>query len=182
MNKEQILDVVVATIKLNRSAVISTIRKNGIPLSTNATDDEIFSAFVSLVNTSGKFREDFTNIVKATEKRVALKGNATLNATGANFGRELGSTSSSSSSSSSSFGDYMGKVFTPEVTSNLITNIFGLFTGKSSRESVDDLRNADLRFQNQEPPKKSGLSTGAIVGISVGVIALIGLTIYLVRK
>jgi hypothetical protein len=180
MNKEQILDVVVATIKLNRSAVISTIRKNGIPLSTNATDDEIFSAFVSLVNTSGKFREEFASIVKATEKRVALKENATLNATGANFGRELGSTSSSSSSSS--FGDYMGKVFTPEVTSNLITNIFGLFTGKSSRESVDDLRNADLRFQNQEPPKKSGLSTGAIVGISVGVLALIGLTIYLVRK
>lgn len=181
MNKEQLLDVVVATIKLNRSAVISTIRKNGIPLGANASDDEIFNAFVSLVNTSAKFREDFANIVKATEKRVSMGSTPTLSANGANFGQELKGVNTSAQSESS-WTDYLGAVFTPEVTSNLINNIFGLFGGKSPSQGADDLRQADLRFQTQEPAPKGGLSTGAIIGISVGVIALLGLTIYLVRK
>jgi ABC-type transporter Mla subunit MlaD len=180
MNKEQLFDVVVATIKVNRSAVISTIRKNGIPLSANATDDQIFSAFVSLVNTSAKFREEFANIVKTTEKRVASATPSTLSANGTGFNRELTS-AGNSSAQDSNWKDYLGQVFTPEVTSNLVNNLFGLFSGKSPNEATDELRNADFRFQNQEPPKK-GLSTGAIVGISVGVIALIGLTIYLIRK
>jgi hypothetical protein len=173
MNKEQLFDVVVATIKVNRSAVISTIRKNGIPLSANATDDQIFSAFVSLVKTSAKFREEFANIVKTTEKRVASATSSTLSANGTDSGN--------SGAEGSNWKKYLGEVFTPEVTSNLVNNLFGLFGGKSPNEATDELRNADLRFQNQEPPKQ-GMSTGAIIGISVGVIALIGLTIYLVRK
>jgi hypothetical protein len=179
MNKEQLFDVVVATIKVNRSAVISTIRKNGIPLSANATDDQIFSAFVSLVNTSAKFREEFANIVKTTEKRVVSATPSTLSANGTDFNREL--TSAGNESTKGNWKDYLGQVFTPEVTSNLVNNLFGLFSGKSPNEATDELRNADLRFQNQEPPRQ-GMSTGAIIGISVGVIALIGLTIYLVRK
>lgn len=182
MNKEQLLNVVVATIKVNRSAVISTIRKNGIPLKDNATDDQIFNAFASLASTSAKFREDFANIVKATEKRVAMGDSGSLNATGANFGRELSNPTAKTSSTSSGWKDYLGQVFTPEVTSNLITNLFGVFTGRSAQQNAEDLRNADMRFPSEPPQAKEGLSTGAIIGIGVGVIALIGLTVYLVRK
>jgi hypothetical protein len=135
-----------------------------------------------LVKTSAKFREEFANIVKTTEKRVAFATSSTLSANGTDSGNS-GSQGNEGNSGAEgrNWKKYLGEVFTPEVTSNLVNNLFGLFSGKSPNEATDELRNADLRFQNQEPPKK-GLSTGAIVGISVGVIALIGLTIYLVRK
>jgi hypothetical protein len=178
MNKEKLFDVVVATIKTNKEKVITLVRKNGLPLQNNASDEEVFNAFVSLAKTSPKFREEFASLVKTIEAQVQGE----LNATGSvNFGREpIKETSSGSGSSGSSFGEYMGKIFTPEVTSNLVNNIFGLFGGRSQDYS-QDYSNANMRFEQQQAEKK-GLSIGAIVGISIGVIALIGLTIYLVRK
>lgn len=177
MNKEQLFDVVVATIKTNRNSVIAMIRKNGIPLNQDASDEQIFTAFVSLTNTSEKFREDFANLVKSTEKKVSVKVQGMMNANGsANFGQEP-----KGASEKSGVWDYLGRVFTPEVTSNLVNNLFGLFGGQTPQQGASELNQANLRFQNQEPAPK-GLSTGAIIGISVGVIALIGLTIYLVRK
>lgn len=177
MNKEQLFDVVVATIQTNRNSVIAMIRKNGIPLNQNATDDQIFTAFVSLVNTSDKFRQEFANLVQSTASKVQSKV-GTMNANGANFGKEL---SSGSAEKSGGVWDYLGRVFTPEVTSNLVNNLFGLFGGQTPQQGATNLGQANTRFQTQEPAPK-GLSTGAIIGISVGVIALIGLTIYLVRK
>ena len=82
MNKEQLFDVVVATIKTNRNTMIALIRKNGIPLNNNASDEQIYNAFVSLIKTSAKFREEFGNIVKATESKVTAKLQGGLNASG----------------------------------------------------------------------------------------------------
>lgn len=171
MNKEQLFDVVVATIKTNRNNMIALIRKNGVPLNANASDEQIFNAFVSLVKTSAKFREEYANLVKAMEAKLSSTA-LSANGNEANLGAEP-------TKSKTSFGEYLGKVFTPEVTSNLVNNLFGLF-GKGGDTSTD-FQEAQFRFENQDPAPK-GLSTGAIIGISVGVIALIGLTVYLVKN
>jgi hypothetical protein len=169
MNKEQLFDVVVATIKTNRNNMIALIRKNGVPLNANASDEQIFNAFVSLVKTSAKFREEYANLVKSMEAKISSNA---LNANGneANLGAEP----------KTNWKEYLGKVFTPEVTSNLVNNLFGLFGGGTTNTS-SEFEQAQLRYENQDPAPK-GLSTGAIIGISVGVIALIGLTVYLVKN
>lgn len=172
MNKEQLFDVVVATIKTNRNNMIALIRKNGVPLNANASDEQIFNAFVSLVKTSAKFREEYANLVKSMEAKVSSTA-LSANGNEANLGAEP-------TKAKTSFGEYLGKVFTPEVTSNLVNNLFGLFGGGTT-DTSSEFEQAQLRFENQDPAPK-GLSTGAIIGISVGVIALIGLTVYLVKN
>ena len=172
MNKEQLFDVVVATIKTNRNNMIALIRKNGVPLNANASDEQIFNAFVSLVKTSAKFREEYANLVKSMEAKVSSTA-LSANGNEANLGAEPTKTKTS-------IGEYLGKVFTPEVTSNLVNNLFGLFGGGTT-DTSSEFEQAQLRFENQDPAPK-GLSTGAIIGISVGVIALIGLTVYLVKN
>lgn len=166
MNQEQLFDVVVATIKTKRTTMLALIKKNGIALPSNATDEQIFNAFVSLVRTSNKFREEFALLVDKIEAQVSSPNS--LNGDGDTV------------STKNKVGEYLGKVFTPEVTTNLVTNIFGLF-GNKNTDLTGGFENANTRFNNQDPAPK-GMSVGAIIGISVGVIALIGLTIYLVKN
>lgn len=168
MNQEQLFDVVVATIKTNRINVIALIKRNGIALPMNASDDQIFNAFVSLVRTSAKFREEFSLLVKKIESQ--LQSTNSLGVDGVAETTTRGSRAR----------EYLGQVFTPEVTSNLINNLFSVF-GRKDTDLSGGFEDANRRFDTQEPPKK-GLSTGAIIGISVGVIALIGVTIYFIRK
>ena len=169
MNQEKLFDVVVATIKTNRTTMLALIKKNGIALPSTATDDQIFNAFVSLVRTSAKFREEFSLLVKKIESEV--------NSTNSFYAS--GGTPSDATKGSK-VKNYLSQVFTPEVTSNLINNIFGLF-GSKNADLSGGFEDANKRFDTKDPEKK-GMSTGAIIGISVGVIALIGLTIYLVKK
>jgi hypothetical protein len=166
MNQEKLFDVVVATIKTNRTTMLALIKKNGIALPSTATDDQIFNAFVSLVRTSAKFREEFALLVKKIEAQVQSP----------NSFNQDGSTATTGSKTK----EYLSQVFTPEVTGNLINNLLGLF-GKKDTDLSGGFENASNRFETGETDKK-GMSMGAIIGISVGVIALIGLTIYLVKK
>jgi hypothetical protein len=166
MNQEKLFDVVVATIKTNRTTMLALIKKNGIALPLTATDDQIFNAFVSLVRTSAKFREEFALLVKKIEAQVQSP----------NSFNQDGDTATKGSKTK----EYLSQVFTPEVTGNLINNLLGLF-GKKDTDLSGGFENASNRFETGETDKK-GMSMGAIIGISVGVIALIGLTIYLVKK
>jgi hypothetical protein len=168
MNQEKLFDVVVATIKTNRTTMLALIKKNGIALPLTATDDQIFNAFVSLVRTSAKFREEFALLVKKIEAQV--QGNNSFNQDGSTPPPAKGSKTK----------EYLSQVFTPEVTGNLINNLLGLFGAKGTDLS-GGFENANTRFETGETDTK-GMSMGAIIGISVGVIALIGLTIYLVKK
>jgi hypothetical protein len=166
MNQEKLFDVVVATIKTNRTTMLALIKKNGIALPSTATDDQIFNAFVSLVRTSAKFREEFALLVKKIEAQVQSPNS---------FNQDGGTATTGSKTK-----EYLSQVFTPEVTGNLINNLLGLF-GKKDTDLSGGFENASNRFETGETDKK-GMSMGAIIGISVGVIALIGLTIYLVKK
>jgi len=169
MNQDKLFDVVVATIKTNRTTMLALIKKNGIALSPTATDDQIFNAFVSLVRTSVKFREEFALLVKKIEAEV----NST------NSLNQDGSTPPTQNKYSKTK-EYLSQVFTPEVTGNLINNILGLFGGRTTDLS-GGFEDANRRFEMNETDTK-GLSTGAIIGISVLAIALIGLTIYYAKK
>lgn len=172
MNQEKLFDVVVATIKTNRATMLSLIKRNGIALPMDASDEQIFNAFVSLVRTSAKFREEFALLVKKIEAQVSST----------NSFNQDGQTASGATTQStrSKIGSYLGQVFTPEVTSNLINNLFTAF-GRKDTDLSGGFEDASKRFDTQDPPSK-GISTTAIVGISVVVIALIGLTIYYVKK
>lgn len=168
MNQEQLFDVVVATIKTNRTNVIALIKRNGIALPSNASDEQIFNAFVSLVRTSAKFREEFTLLVKKIESQLQSTNSLSLD----------GATDTATKGSKAR--EYLGQVFTPEVTSNLLNNLLSIF-GRKDTDLSGGFEDANRRFDTQEPPK-DGLSTGAIIGISIGAIALIGLAVYFIKK
>lgn len=194
MKEQDFYNVAVATIKANKDGVIAIIRKNGIAINSGANEQTINNAVLSLLKTSPAFKKDFGDLIIATN-------NSYVNATG-NFDLtskkletpkvdltksiDFGTPKEKDSDSKNKSG-YWGEVFNPDFTRNALDNIMNIVSvklGAGNTTPYSGFQNASNNIGDD--PKNSttqgGLSVGSILGISLGVIAIVAGVIYFVKK
>lgn len=190
-------------VKNKRNEVISLLLKNGVVVPSNAYDIQIALLVTNLLKVSKSFYNDFIPLLLNEETVDAMSSN--MSGSYANVGGNAdfcGNTANKESSPSSYkllCGDSSATT-TSSSTSNQSQSSFikrGLDFLQSSvkdylqyddNKTKRELANASVKISENEvkkgealPPKK-GLSTGAIVGISLLGATVVGLVVYLIAK
>lgn len=173
MKEQDFYNVAVATIQANKDGVIAIIRKNGIAINSGANEQTINNAVLSLLKTSPAFKKDFGDLIIATNKEYA-------NADGDEKDPLATPTTPKKK------GAYWGEVFNPDFTRNALDNIMNIVSvklGAGNTTPYQGMNNAQLNLNDPTTTNTGrGLSVGAILGISLGVIAIVAGVIYFVKK
>ena len=187
-------------IQTKRSEVINLLLKNGVVVPMNATDMQIALLVTNLLKVSKSFYKDFSALLISQD---TIKG-MSLNMSGS-YSNVVGD------GKVFDFSVFQGGTptttnFAPTTTSNTSTppksspswlnqGLNLLQTGFQGYLQLDDnktkreLANASVQLSaNQQatdsltPPPPTGLSTGAIIGLSILGISVVGLVIYFINK
>lgn len=179
-------------IKNRRSEVVALLLKNGVVAPNNASDMQIALLVTDLLKVSKSFYNDFSKLL--IDKNVVYGMSANMSGSYANAGgiviptfdldEELLDDSTTTTSNSSS----------PKSTGWLNQGLQLLQTGFKGYLQLDDnktkraLADASVQISEDEVIKKEDLppsntlSTGAIVGISLLGVTVVGLIVYLIAK
>jgi len=187
-------------IQTKRNQVINLLLKNGVVVPMNATDMQIALLVTNLLKVSKSFYKDFSALLISQD---TIKG-MSLNMSGS-YSNVVGD------GQVFDFSVFQGgtpttTTFTPTTTSNTSTppksspswlnqGLSILQTGFQGYLQLDDnktkreLANASVQLSaNQQatdsltPPPPTGLSTGAVIGLSILGISVVGLVIYFINK
>jgi hypothetical protein len=187
-------------IQTKRNQVINLLLKNGVVVPMNATDMQIALLVTNLLKVSKSFYKDFSALLISQD---TIKG-MSLNMSGS-YSNVVGD------GQVFDFSVFQGgtpttTTFTPTTTSNTSTppksspswlnqGLNLLQTGFQGYLQLDDnktkreLANASVQLSaNQQatdsltPPPPTGLSTGAVIGLSILGISVVGLVIYFINK
>jgi hypothetical protein len=187
-------------IQTKRNQVINLLLKNGVVVPMNATDMHIALLVTNLLKVSKSFYKDFSALLISQD---TIKG-MSLNMSGS-YSNVVGD------GQVFDFSVFQGgtpttTTFTPTTTSNTSTppksspswlnqGLSILQTGFQGYLQLDDnktkreLANASVQLSaNQQatdsltPPPPTGLSTGAVIGLSILGISVVGLVIYFINK
>jgi len=189
MNEKDFYNVAVATIKTNKDGVIAIIRKNGIAINSGANDQTIQNAVLSLLKTSPAFKKDFGDLIMEANATYSASGKTELDSILLETKVEDSKDKVSGKKSDKKSG-FWGDVFNPDFTRNTLDNIMNIVSvklGAGNTTPYSGMSDASSGFPPKDDDKgngsaNSGLSVGSIVGISLGVIAIIGAVVYFVRK
>jgi hypothetical protein len=205
LNDKDIESISVLTIDSRRPETIGLIKKHGINLPMNAPTKLVDKAFLSLAKQSEKFREDFSALAHDTSVSFTgtNEGNWFTNFTGKNEGnffnadaqgKTVGTTNPAIAAATSTepekkggFWSYLGQVFTPDTTRDIINTGLNIWSVKQTGQNAATTQNNldQARFDLQDGGNVTatqGMGVGSIILISVGALALIGGIIYFVRK
>ena len=190
-------------VKNRKSQVIQLLLKNGVVVPSNASDIQIALLVTNLLKVSKSFYEDFSVLFLNQEMVNEMNSNMSgsyLNVEGDFCGNTQNKIDSPTSykllcegSSSSTPSSTPTKPNSLKDTSWLNTGLGLLQTGFAGFLQLDDnktkrdLADASVKISSDEvvkdsTPPKAGLSTGAIVGISLLGVTVVGLVIYLIAK
>jgi hypothetical protein len=193
-------------VKNKRSEVLSLLLKNGVVVPMNATDIQIALLVTNLLKVSKSFYVDFSKLLltKDTVEGVLLNMTGSYsNVEGAgDFCKNPDNKISSPTSYKLLCGDSSTSTSTPAKTSatstpspswlntglGIIQTGFQGFLQLDENKTKRDLANASVKISSDEvkkeeiTPVKTGLGTGAIVGLSVLGVAVVGLVVYLIAK
>lgn len=174
MKEQDFYNVAVATIKANKDGVIAIIRKNGIAINSGANEQTISNAVLSLLKTSPAFKKDFGDLIMETNKEYASAD-----------GDEKDPLATATTPKKK--GAYWAEVFNPEFTRNALDNIMNIASvklGAGNTTPYQGMNNAQLNLNDPSNTTDGGrgLSVGAILGISLGVVAIVAGVIYFVKK
>jgi hypothetical protein len=174
-----------------KSEVLALLLKNGVVVPSNASDITIALAVTNLLKVSKSFYIEFSKLLVSEDTVKGMSVN--MSGSYANVGGD-----------SSVFDPSVFQGGTPITTTNstpksspswLNTGLGLLQTGFQGFLQLDEnktkreLADASVKISNDEvvkstttPPPPKGLSTGAIVGISLLGVTVVGLLIYLITK
>jgi hypothetical protein len=180
-------------IKNRRSEVVALLLKNGIVAPSNASDMQIALLVTDLLKVSKSFYNDFSKLL--IDKNVIYGMSANMSGSYANAGgiviptfdldEELldDSTTTTSNTSSTNSTGWLNKGL--QLLQDGFKGYLQLDENKTKRELAD----ASVKISSDEVTKKqeeedddTGLSTGAIVGISLLGVTVVGLIVYLIAK
>jgi hypothetical protein len=192
-------------VKNRKSQVIQLLLKNGIVVPSNASDMQIALLVTNLLKVSKSFYEDFSvlflNQQMVNEMNSNMSGSY-LNIEG-DFCKNLnnktesptlynalckGSSSTTTPASTTTQPNSLKDTSWLNTGLNLLQTGFAGFLQLDDNKTKRDLADASVKISEDEvekekvTPPKAGLSTGAIVGISLLGVTVVGLVIYLIAK
>lgn len=185
-----------------RNQVISLLLKNGVVVPSNASDIQIALLVTNLLKVSNSFYNDFLPLLLNEETVYGMSVNMSgsyANAEGDSvFCKNTDNKDSSPTSYKLLCGDSTASTTPKSTTSsspNWLNQGLGLLqTGFQGFLQLDEnktkraLADASVKISTDEvtkgktTPTKTGLGTGAIVGISLLGVTVVGLVIYLIAK
>lgn len=187
-----------------KNQVVSLLLKNGVVVPSNATDIQIALVVTNLLKISTSFYNDFVPLLVNKETVEAI----TLNMTGsysnvegnADFCKNTANKDSSPTSYKLLCGDSTNattSLTTPSNSSssswfnqglNILQTSFQGYLQLDENKTKRNLADASVKISSDEVkkeeiiPTKTGLGTGAIIGISLLGVTVVGLVIYLIAK
>lgn len=181
-------------IENKKNEVISLLLKNGVTIPSNATSFQIGVIVTNLLKSSKSFYKDFSKLLLNEDTIAGMSNNMSGSFANVNglfdssnypideslFNKGTSTTNASTSST------------TPKPSAinkglELLQTAFQGFLKLDDNKTKRDLANASLKISENDkeidddkPPK--GLSTGAIIGLSLLGVALIGTITYFITK
>jgi len=177
-----------------KSDVLGLLLRNGVVVPSNASDINIALAVTNLLKVSKSFYLEFTKLLISEDTVMSMSAN--MSGSYANVG-----------GSSKYFDPSVFQGGTPNLTKtpttttpkespswlnqglNLLQTGFQGYLQLDDNKTKRELADASVKISNDEvtkkedlPPTSTGLSTGAIIGISLLGVTVVGLVIYLIRK
>ena len=183
-----------------KNEVFSLLLKNGVVVPSNATDIQVALVVTNLLKISSSFYDDFVPLLLNEETLNGLSSNMSgsySNAEGnADFCGNIANKESSPSSYKLLCGDSTSTTSNTSTKPSLLNQGLNLLqTGFQGFLQLDDnktkraLADASVKVSADNvkkeeitPPTKTGLGTGAIVGISLLGVTVVGLVVYLIAK
>ena len=186
-----------------KNEVVSLLLKNGVVVPSNAQDIQIAFVVTNLLKLSNSFYNDFVPLLLNEETLTGMSSNMTGSYANAGGNADFCGNTANKTESPSSYkllcGDSTDTTTTNSSTkssASWLNQGLGLLqTGFQGFLQLDDnktkraLADASVKISNDEiikgetiPPTKTGLGTGAIVGISLLGVTVVGLVIYLIAK
>jgi hypothetical protein len=185
-----------------KNEVLSLLLKNGVVVPSNATDIQVALVVTNLLKVSKSFYNEFIPLLLNEETIYAMSLNMSGSYANVNgntdFCKNIDNKTQSPSSYKLLCGDSTATTSTNSNTStkssllnqglSLLQTGFQGFLQLDDNKTKRELANASVKISDDEvkkeelTPTKEGLSTGAIVGISVLGVAVVGLVVYLIAK
>ena len=189
-------------VKNKRSQVIALLLKNGVVVPSNAQDIQIGLLVTNLLKVSSSFYDDFVPLILNEETISGMS----LNMSGSYLnvkGNDSYCANTSNKTESPNSYKILCKDYNPSTSTDstpkstpswLNKGLDILQTGFQGYLQLDDnktkraLANASVKVSDNEvtkgetPPPPTKLSTGAIIGISLLGVTVVGLVVYLIAK
>ena len=182
---------VIYVVQNKKSQVIALLLKNGVVVPSNATDIQIALLVTNLLKVSKSFYRDFSALLLNQDVVTGMSSNMS-----GSYANVVGD------GQTFDFSVFTGGTPTPTPTptpthtsspSWLNQGLGMLQTGFQGYLQLDEnktkraLADASVKISESQPTEtplttKAGMSTGAIVGLSVLGIAVVGLVVYLIKK
>lgn len=185
-------------IKTQKNEVISLLLKNGVVVPNATTDIEVALIATNLIKSSKSFKNDFSKLLLNKDVIAGLSSNMSGAYSNANGGFDFSQysinpnpifpvTASQPSSTNTANTPDSSSGFLNKGLSVLQTAFQGylqLDDNKTKRALADaSVQITDgSQFSNNVMPVESGMSTGAIVGLSLLGIAVVGAVAYVILK
>jgi len=187
----------------NRNEVISLLLKNGVVVPSNAQDIQIGLLVTNLLKVSSSFYDDFVPLILNEETISGMSSNMSGSYSNVNGNDSYCANTSNKTESPNSYKilckDYKPSTSTdstPKSTPSWLNKGLDILqTGFQGYLQLDDnktkraLADASVKVsgdtvKNNElvPPPSKKLSTGAIIGISLLGVTVVGLVVYLIAK
>lgn len=179
-------------IKNKKNNVISLLLKNGVTIPSNATDIQIGLIVTNLLKSSKSFYNDFSKLLLNQDVVVGMSVNMSgsyANATGFSssdyvlptfdFVKSSPSTTSTTTNSSTPKTSFINQGL------NILQTAFQGYLQLDDNKTKRELANASVIISEKEtvtPPPPKALSTGAIVGLSILGITVVGAIAYVIIK
>jgi hypothetical protein len=178
-------------VKNRKSDVLSLLLKNGVVVPSNASDMTIALAVTNLLKVSKSFYLEFTKLLISEDTISGMSVN--MSGSYANVGGDIkyfdpsvfqGGKTNLTTPAKSTSGEVSWLNQGLELLQTGFQGYLQLDDNKTKRELADASVkiSADEVTKKEDLPPPTGLSTGAIVGISLLGVTVVGLVIYLVVK
>ena len=181
-------------IKNKKNEVITLLLKNGVVIPSNATDIQIGVIVTDLLKSSKSFYRDFSKILLSQDVVVGMSSNMSGSYANANGMFDFSqyqiapspfSTSTSTPSTTSTTSTSAPKTGFINQGLNILQTAFQGYLQLDDNKTKRELANASVIIsenKKDDTPPPTKLSTGAIIGLSLLGIAVVGAIAYVIIK
>lgn len=208
MNENQNLGAyaIMYVVRNKKNEVVSLLLKNGVVVPNNATDIQIAFVVTNLLKISNSFYNEFSQLLLNEETVNAVFSNMSGSYLNVNGNSEFCKNTANKTESPNSYkllcentstttGASLTSTNSDKKSSswineglNLLQTGFQGFLQLDENKTKRKLADASVKISDDEvkkgetTPTKTGLGTGAIVGISLLGVTVVGLVVYLIAK
>jgi len=202
INQQQVEELLADFLFNNKPKAVELLNLNGVIVSNSTPIEAVQIAFLKAMMDSPNFRNQASAVLydhlqrsshyNYVDQFYGLFGTEDIQDSPTTT--KSTSTATTSTEKKSGLGGFLGQIFTPDVIKTGINTGLTILSNKSSQAAADSSQQAALEAQRNQlaiiqaqaeaaktQPKK-GMSTGAIIGITVGSLAVVGTLIWLVVK